>query len=78
MAYVKHQTVQREQSRVIVAIAWSAEYQEYRCRLSIDGTTQTGADYFTNDLQDAILTANSMADASAAELTHSTRRLEWA
>jgi hypothetical protein len=60
---------------VIVKIQWSTEWQEYRARLNIDGTDQQGADYFTDDLQDAQATAASMADAAAAELTHQTRKL---
>lgn len=77
MSYRKHQTIQREEGRVSVIIAYSNEYQEYRCRLNIDGCDQQGADYFTDDLQDAKLTAASMADAAAAQLTHTTRKLEF-
>ena len=75
MSYRKHQTIQREDGRVNVIIAWSSEWQEYRLRLNIDGCDQTGADYFTDCLQDAKATAASMADAAAAELTHQTRKL---
>lgn len=78
MSYRKHQTIQREEGRVSVTISWSSEWQDYRCRLNIDGTDQQGADYFTDDLQDAKQTAASMADAAAAQLTHTTRRIEWA
>jgi hypothetical protein len=76
MSYRTHSTVRRADSRVTVKIQWSSEWQEYRCRLNIDGCEQEGADYFTDDLQDAQATAASMADAAAAELTHTCRKLE--
>lgn len=77
MSYRKHQTIQREDGRVSVIIAWSSEWQEYRLRLNIDGCDQQGADYFTECLQDAKATAASMADSAVAQLTHQTRKLEF-
>jgi hypothetical protein len=75
MSYRTNSTIRRADSRVIVKIQWSAEWQEYRARLSIDGCDQQGADYFTDNAADAHGTGESMADTAVAELTHQTRKL---
>lgn len=77
MTYRKHKVVTRCDSRIKVTIGYSNEYQEYRARLNIDGADQIGADYFTDDLRDAQLTAESMASSAEQQLTHQTRKLEW-
>lgn len=41
-------------------ITWDKEFGEYRVRLFVDGVYQAGADYFTDDKQDAESTAKHM------------------
>lgn len=43
-----------------VKISHNEEYNEYRVRLFVDGAYQAGADYFTDDKQDAKETAKHM------------------
>lgn len=44
---------------------------EYRCRLKSDGVPNAGADYFTNDKDDAFGTARLMADSAYKNLVQS-------
>lgn len=41
-------------------IIYNREYEEYRVRLFVNGVYQAGADYFTDDRDDAIATAKHM------------------
>lgn len=41
---------------------WNKERKEYRVKLFLDGIYQKKADYFTNDLQDAVETAVAMRE----------------
>ena len=56
------------QGRVIVRVTFDKEWQEYRCRITVDGQTNAAADYFTDDAEDAQDTAHAMAAAAAAKL----------
>lgn len=41
---------------------YNKEYNEYRVRLFIDGSYQAGADYYTDNKEDAKSTAKNMAE----------------
>ena len=45
-----------------VKIFWDAEWEEYRVKLWVNGKYQKGADYMTDDHEDAIGTARFMVD----------------
>jgi hypothetical protein len=49
---------------------YNQDYDEYKVRLFVDGVYQSGADYFTNDKQDARDTAKRMiADGGISDKT---------
>ena len=52
-------TVDCEQVRVVVK--FNEEFDEYVCRISVNGKREKAADYFTDDEGDAISTAKTMA-----------------
>lgn len=54
-----------------VVIGYDAGLKEYRCRLKSDGVPNAGADYFTNDKDDAFATANLMANRAYENLVQS-------
>jgi len=60
MAYGKVLYTKQHGER-IVNVRYDPHLSEYRCRLYVYGTAYKDADYFTNDLDDAIGTADVMA-----------------
>ena len=54
-----------------VVVGYDANLKEYRCRLIVDTVPNAGADYFTNDKDDAFGTANLMANSAYKNRMHS-------
>lgn len=47
-----------------VFLAWDRAHNEFRCRLTVYGVPYEPADYFTDDKEDALKTAQTMAERS--------------
>jgi hypothetical protein len=45
-----------------VTVSYESEFEEYSCRLFLNGVKQSNATYYTDDRQDAIQTAHAMID----------------
>lgn len=57
-----------QNGRVVCVVTYDKEWQEYRVRISVDGSINEGADYFTDCPEDAECNAHAMVKHAAARL----------
>lgn len=57
-------TIRSECGRIVVAVRFDSEWEEYRVSLRIDGVYCSAATYHTSDKGDAIATANVMLQSA--------------
>ena len=60
IADIRHPT----DSQVHVVVRYNAELEEYVCKLYVASGHYAPADYFTNDREDALRTAQTMVNAA--------------